>query len=164
MNNMTELSIVTATYNRINSLRKNIKSVAAQSLKDKEHIIIDSLSTDGTDKLINDYIKEADYPVIYIREKDSGPYDAINKGIKISNGEWVHTLHSDDCYYSNENLEKVLSAETKNIDVLTCAILVKDASSPCSQNSLWIPKYEDKINHYSLCQLQDLTKSVLFLG
>ncbi len=84
---MTKLSIVTATYNRINELRKNILSVANQSLKDKEHIIIDNLSTDGTDKLINDYSKEVDYPVIYVREKDNGAYDAFNKGIKIANGE-----------------------------------------------------------------------------
>jgi len=146
---MTKLSIVTATYNRITVLRKNIQSVANQSLKDKEHIIVDSLSTDGTDKLISDYIKGADYPVIYIREKDSGPYDAINKGIKISNGEWVHTLHSDDCYYNSENLEKVLSADNKNIDVLACAILVKDIGSFYSESSLWIPAYNDKIKHYS---------------
>jgi glycosyltransferase involved in cell wall biosynthesis len=146
---MTKLSIVTATYNRINELRKNILSVANQSLKDKEHIIVDSLSTDGTDRLINDYIKRADYPVIYIREKDSGPYDAFNKGIKISNGEWVHTLHSDDCYYNNENLETILNGDIKNIDVLACAILIKDIGSFYSENSLWIPTYNDKINHYS---------------
>ncbi|MBM3701057.1 MAG: glycosyltransferase [Actinobacteria bacterium] len=145
---MTKLSIVTATYNRVNELKKNILSVANQSLKDKEHIIIDNLSNDGTDELINDYSKKADYPIIYIREKDSGPYDALNKGIKISNGEWVHTLHSDDCYYNNENLEVILNGDVENIDILACAILVKDTGSLYSENSLWIPKYNDKINHY----------------
>jgi glycosyltransferase involved in cell wall biosynthesis len=146
---MTKLSIVTATYNRINELRKNIISVANQSLKDKEHIIIDNLSTDGTDKLINDYSKEVDYPVIYVREKDNGIYNAFNKGIKIANGEWIHTLNSDDYYFNNENLEILLNGNIKNIDVLACAILVKNEESFYSENSLWVPTYNDKIKHYN---------------
>jgi glycosyltransferase involved in cell wall biosynthesis len=146
---MTKLSIVTATYNRINALRKNIISVANQSLKDKEHIIIDNLSTDGTDKLIKDYSKEVDYPVIYVREKDNGVYNAFNKGIKIANGEWIHTLNSDDYYFNNENLEILLNGDIKNIDVLACAILVKNEESLNCENNLWIPTYNEKIKHYN---------------
>jgi glycosyltransferase involved in cell wall biosynthesis len=146
---MTKLSIVTATYNRINELRKNILSVANQSLKDKEHIIIDNLSIDGTDRLIDDYSKEVDYPVIYVREKDNGTYDAFNKGIKIANGEWVHILNSDDYYFNNENLEIILNGDIKNIDVLACAILVKNEGSFYSENGLWVPTYNDKIKHYN---------------
>jgi glycosyltransferase involved in cell wall biosynthesis len=146
---MTKLSIVTATYNRINELRKNIISVANQSLKDKEHIIIDNLSIDGTDKLINDYRNDVDYPVIYIREKDNGVYNAFNKGIKIANGEWVHTLNSDDCYFNNENLEVLLSGDIKNIDILACAIIVKNKESFYKENSLWVPTYNEKIKHYN---------------
>jgi len=146
---MTKLSIVTATYNRINELRKNILSVANQSIKCKEHIIIDNLSTDGTDKLIYDYSKEVDYPVIHIREKDNGVYNAFNKGIKIANGEWIHTLHSDDCYYNNENLEILLNGDIKNIDVLACAILVKNEESFYRENSLWVPTYNDKTKQYN---------------
>jgi len=146
---MTKLSIVTATYNRINELRKNILSVANQSLKDKEHIIIDNLSTDGTDKLINDYSKEVDYPVIYVREKDNGAYDAFNKGIKIANGEWIHILNSDDYYFNNENLEIILNGDIKNIDVLACAILVKNEGSFYEEGSLCVPAYNDKIKYYN---------------
>ena len=98
---MTKLSIVTPTYNNINGLKNNIASVAGQSLKDKEHIIIDNLSTDGTDELIDTYSKEVDYPVIYLREKDNGIYHAFNKGIKIANSEWIHILNSDDYYFNN---------------------------------------------------------------
>jgi len=118
INDMTKLSIVTPTYNNINGLKRNILSVAKQSFKDKEHIIIDNLSIDGTDKLINDYSNEVDYPVTYIREKDYGIYNAFNKGIKIANGEWIHILNSDDYYFNNENLEILLNGDIKNIDVL----------------------------------------------
>lgn len=146
---MTKLSIVTPTYNNINGLKKNILSVVKQSFKDKEHIIIDNLSIDGTDKLINDYSKEVEYPVTYIREKDYGIYNAFNKGIKIANGEWIHILNSDDYYFNNENLEILLNGDIKNIDVLACAILVKNKESFNSENSLWIPTYNDKIKHYN---------------
>ena len=146
---MMKLSIITATYNRVNELRKNILSVAGQSLKDKEHIIIDNLSIDGTDKLINDYIKEADYPVIYIRGKDNGIYNAFNKGIRLAKGEWILTLNSDDYYFNNENLEILLNGDIDNIDVLACAILVKNETSSCIMNSIWIPTYNDKIKHYN---------------
>jgi len=146
---MIKLSIVTATYNRIEELKKNIKSVAAQSFKDKEHIVIDALSTDGTDKLISDYKKEVDYPVIYIREKDKGTYDAFNKGIKIASGEWIHILNSDDYYFNNENLGTILKGDYKNIDVLACAILVKNIDTNCNDGSLNAPSYNDKIKYYN---------------
>jgi len=149
INDMTKLSIVTPTYNNINGLKRNILSVAKQSFKDKEHIIIDNLSIDGTDKLINDYSNEVDYPVTYIREKDYGIYNAFNKGIKIANGEWIHILNSDDYYFNNENLEILLNGDIKNIDVLACAILVKNEESFYSENSFWVPTYNDKIKHYN---------------
>jgi len=144
-----KLSIVTPTYNRINGLKRNIDSVARQSLKDKEHIIIDNLSVDGTDKLIKNYSKEVDYPVIYIREKDNGVYSAFNKGIRKANGEWIHTLNSDDYYFNNKNLEILLNSDIKNIDILACAILVRDEESLNDKDNMWIPTYNDKIKHFN---------------
>jgi glycosyltransferase involved in cell wall biosynthesis len=146
---MIKLSIITPTYNNINGLKRNIISVSKQSLKDKEHIIIDNLSIDGTDKLINNYSKDAGYPVIFIREKDNGIYSAFNKGIKAAKGEWIHTLNSDDCYFDSENLEILLNGDIKNFDILACAILVKIEASSGSENNLWVPSYNEKIKHYN---------------
>jgi glycosyltransferase involved in cell wall biosynthesis len=146
---MVKLSIVTATYNRVNELKNNMLSVANQSIKDKEHIIVDSMSDDGTDKLVNGYIKEVDYPVIYIREKDHGTYDAFNKGIKKASGEWVHILNSDDYYFNNENLDEILNGDINDFDVLACAILVKYEEYFYSESSLCVPRYNDKIKHYN---------------
>ena len=105
---MVKLSIITATYNNVIGLKRNIDSVLNKTFKDKEHIIVDNLSNDGTDLLVKDYAGNAGYPVIYIRERDNGIYNAFNKGIKAANGKWVHILNSDDCYYNDSSLAVLL--------------------------------------------------------
>ncbi|GAI64996.1 unnamed protein product, partial [marine sediment metagenome] len=68
---------------------RNLESVSSQNFKNKEHIIIDNLSNDGTEDLIKNYKTNVTYPVIYIREKDFGIYNAMNKGIRIAKGDWI---------------------------------------------------------------------------
>lgn len=106
---MTKLSIVTATYNRINTLRICLESVKKQIYQNFEHIIIDNNSTDGTAELIEEYKQSVSYSVKYVREQDTGIYNALNKGIKNSSGEWIHFLHSDDYYLDEKIIQKVFS-------------------------------------------------------
>jgi glycosyltransferase involved in cell wall biosynthesis len=145
---MIKLSIITPTFNNASVLKENINSVLAQSFKDVEHIIIDSLSNDGTDKLVDDYKKIANYPVIYVREKDNGLYEAINKGIKIARSEWIHILNSDDYYYSNESIKELFKSDIQSFDVITCSIVIKNEKND-KLNSIWVPEYNVKINHYN---------------
>lgn len=99
------ISIVTPSYNQGKLISKTIDSILMQNIGSRlEYIIVDSLSDDDTDKIIRSRIpdiKKNGITFKYIREKDSGQADAINKGWKVSNGDIVAWINSDDEYYPN---------------------------------------------------------------
>jgi glycosyltransferase len=112
---MTKVSIITVSYNSAKTIEDTIKSVLSQIYPEIEYIIIDGGSTDGTLGIIEKYkIKIAKV----ISEKDKGIYDAMNKGIKITTGEILGILNSDDIY-KNENIIKTVieNIESRNADV-----------------------------------------------
>ena len=89
------LSIITVTYNCADTIERTIKSVISQLDSDIEYIIIDGASTDGTKEIIEKYSR---YLSCWVSEKDDGVYDAMNKGIKASKGEWVAFINGNDWY------------------------------------------------------------------
>ena len=102
-----KLSIITAVYNRQDTVAHAISSVAAQSYSDVEHLIVDGASTDGT----LDAVKRLARPGMkVISEPDRGIYDAQNKGIRAATGEVVGLMHSDDFFAHDRVLEKVAFA------------------------------------------------------
>lgn len=89
-----KLSIITINYNNAEGLRKTLASVAAQTYRGIEHIIIDGGSTDGSVEVIKEY--ESDnhssiHPltIIWSSEPDNGIYNAMNKGIEIALGKRI---------------------------------------------------------------------------
>lgn len=99
------LSIVTVVFNNDKTLERTIQSVFDQTYKNIEYIIIDGGSTDGTLEIIKKY---ADKLAYWVSETDQGMYDAMNKGIRLAKGKWIHILNSDDYYVNNKVLEKVI--------------------------------------------------------
>ena len=97
-----KVSIITINYNNKEGLEKTIQSVISQTYNDYEYIIIDGGSTDGSVDIIKQNEKGIDY---WISEKDTGIYNAMNKGIQRAKGEYLHFLNSGDCYYSNDVLD-----------------------------------------------------------
>ncbi len=95
-----KLSLVTITYNNASGLEKTIKSVFAQNYLSKdefEYIIIDGGSTDGSVDLIKKYAVEPEGKISkWVSEKDSGIYNAMNKGIKLCSGSIIGLLNSGD--------------------------------------------------------------------
>lgn len=90
---MPSISLITAVYNRQKTIQSTIDSVASQSEPDIEYVVVDGMSSDGTDLVVarnNSKISRS------IREHDSGIYDALNKGIQASTGDIVGFLHADD--------------------------------------------------------------------
>ncbi len=97
---MCKVSIITATYNSASSLNSCLDSVVKQNYKDLEYIIIDGKSFDDTLNIVRDYQKK--YPYIkLISEKDSGIYDALNKGVQLATGDVLGFVHSDDLLANN---------------------------------------------------------------
>lgn len=102
-----KISIITVAYNSGNTIEDTIKSVLSQTYDNYEHIIVDGGSTDNTLEIIKQYEKKYDGKLKYVSEKDNGIYDAMNKGIKMSTGDVIGLLNSDDVYNNNKVLEKI---------------------------------------------------------
>lgn len=97
-----KLSIITINYNNALGLEKTIKSVINQSRKDFEYIIIDGFSSDNSSDIINLYRSKIDHIII---EKDTGIYNAMNKGIKVASGEYLLFINSGDELSDNSIIE-----------------------------------------------------------
>lgn len=100
------LSIITVCFNVEDTIEKTMRSVLDQTFIDLEYIIIDGASNDRTIDIVNKTIKS--YPnrtIHFISEPDNGLYDAMNKGILHSNGEWIGIMNSGDYYPSEQSLE-----------------------------------------------------------
>lgn len=111
------ISIITPTCNSAQEIESCILSVAEQSCADKEHLIIDNLSSDETLDIVKRYATL--YPHIrYLSERDNGIYDAMNKGIKKSCGQWIYFLGSDDTFFDRHVLRDLRFADATELDVI----------------------------------------------
>lgn len=100
-----KISIVTVCYNSESTIRNTLESVLEQDYSNIEHIIVDGASTDGTMRVISEYDSQI---AKIISEPDEGIYDAMNKGIKISSGDVIGILNSDDYYSTCSSLRHLM--------------------------------------------------------
>ena len=107
-----KLSIITINYNNYSGLQKTMQSVFDQTWKDYEYIIIDGGSTDGSKEFIELNSDKINY---WVSEPDKGIYNAMNKGIIKSNGEYLLFLNSGDYFAYQYSLNNFIS-ETINKD------------------------------------------------
>lgn len=113
---MEKITIITVTFNCKNSIEKTIQNIINQSYKNIEYIIVDGRSTDGTVEIINKYTNNID---IFISEPDNGIYDGMNKGIKLSSGDWIIFMNSGDYFVSLDILDKIFKTTIdSNIGVI----------------------------------------------
>jgi len=89
------VSIITVCFNSADTIEDTIKSVLSQDYKDIEYIVVDGGSRDATLEILTKYRSRISK---YISEPDNGVYDAMNKGIKLSTGDVITILNSDDIY------------------------------------------------------------------
>lgn len=104
-----KISIITVSFNSEKTIDETINSVLEQDYENFDYIIIDGNSTDNTVKISESYkdkfaARGIDFKII--SEKDNGIYDAMNKGIKMTDGEIIGIINSDD-YYQPGALSKV---------------------------------------------------------
>lgn len=101
-----KLSIITVNLNNRDGLQKTIDSVVSQTFKDFEWIVIDGGSTDGSKELLEQY---ADHFAYWVSEPDKGIYNAMNKGVRAAQGEYLQFLNSGDYLRETNTLDKVFS-------------------------------------------------------
>jgi glycosyltransferase involved in cell wall biosynthesis len=111
--NLPKISIVTVVYNGVSLIERTIISVLSQTYTNIEYIIIDGASTDGTLNLLEKY--ESKIALIH-SGKDDGIYDAMNKGLKDSTGDYILFLNAGDELFSSDTIEKALTG-IQNADV-----------------------------------------------
>lgn len=100
------ITIIIPTYNCEKTIGSALDSILRQSINEVEILIVDSLSTDRTLKIVAQY--QTNHSNIVVRsEKDEGIYDAMNKGIGLAKGNWLYFMGSDDTLYEETTLEKI---------------------------------------------------------
>ena len=116
-----KISVITVVYNDITNIRQTMDSFFDQTWPEKEYIVIDGGSTDGTVDVIKEY---ADRLAYWCSEKDDGIYHAMNKGLQHCSGDWVNVLNSGDLYASSRSLELAI---TKAPDISQADVIYGDS-------------------------------------
>lgn len=112
MSNPVLVTVVTVCRNVKSSLEKTMNSLLHQSYAHVDYVIIDGASTDGTPEMLG-----KTEGIRWISEPDKGIYDAMNKGIRMAEGEWVIFMNAGDVFASDDTLSKVFSVE-RDADVI----------------------------------------------
>ena len=100
-----KITIITVCYNAQELIEKTINSVTMQTYKNTEYIIIDGASSDSTINILEKQKQNID---ILVSEPDTGIYNAMNKAIKLSKGDFLIFLNAGDTFYSENTLESVI--------------------------------------------------------
>ena len=107
-----KLSIITINRNNAVGLEKTLQSVAAQTFKEFEYVVIDGASTDNSVEVIKAHESKIAH-LKWISELDTGIYNAMNKGVRMASGEYIQILNSADCLAAPEITERMLGALEK---------------------------------------------------
>lgn len=110
------LTIIICTYNSGERLIKTLNSILLQNVQDYEVLIIDGASTDNTVDIIKDYEIKFAEKLRWISEKDNGIYEAMNKGVKMAQGEYLNVIGAGDWLEEN-TLEKVCELISINPEI-----------------------------------------------
>ncbi len=106
-----KISIITVVYNNEKTIEDALNSVLGQTYKNIEYVIIDGKSKDNTVSIIKEHENKLGF---FISEKDSGIYDAMNKGILAATGDVIGILNSDDLYQDATVIESVMNQFIQN--------------------------------------------------
>ena len=147
------VSVIVPVYNSQDYIEECLYSIITQTYKNFEIIIVDDGSTDLTMTIINKiYQDEQDVKIVVVKQNNSGPSAARNHGIRLSHGDYIAFLDSDDQWYPNK-LERILSElkKDKSIDVISSLYSIGEKTK--------YKQTDGSISYFSLYKL--LFKNVL---
>jgi glycosyltransferase involved in cell wall biosynthesis len=111
-----KISVITATYNRATTIVRAISSIKSQTYSNIQTVVVDGASEDNTISLLTPLLSSDD---VVVSEPDNGIYDALNKGLKLASGDIIAFLHSDDLYFDDNIIAKVMKYfEDDKIDLV----------------------------------------------
>lgn len=136
------LSVITVCYNE-KELERTCKSIVEQTFQDFEWVVIDGGSNSETLEILNKYKSRMD---VFVSEKDTGIYNAMNKGIALASGKWLNFMNAGDTFHESNTLENVF---VKNADVLKNADIVYCDSLFCNpDNTSDLNEFPDKPDYF----------------
>ena len=177
---MAKITVVIATRNVENLIRVTLQSIADQTLKDIEIVVIDSASTDNTLKILGEY---KSYISKLISEPDSGIYDAWNKATPYINSSWVQYLGAGDVLASKDVFQKMvehldtaypshtivygnllLISEETGDEFETIAVLPEDIGRKFINGRLTTPIHPETFSHIKTIKKFGFDKNFRFAG
>ena len=158
-----KISIITINYNGDLFLEQTILSVINQTYPNIEFIIIDGRSTDNSLNIIKNYSSQIS---IHVSEPDHGIADAMNKGLKLSTGDLILFLHSDDYLISSTSIENAAKEVDLEYDIYAYPIRYGSTSSARSLYprgfNLWINFKTGVFHQASMCKKEVFHRAGLF--
>ena len=156
------LSIITINRNNETGLAKTLDSVIAQTSNSFEYIVVDGASIDDSVSLIQQ--ASAKREIHWISEKDTGIYNAMNKGIRMAQGEYLMFLNSGDYLVDKCVVESIMSrAESENFPPILYGNIVKiwpdghtHIDRGWSGNLTFLSFYQGALNHVGTLIKADL--------
>jgi hypothetical protein len=138
------VTILTPSYNQVRWLGDNLASVASQTYRRIEHIVMDGGSTDGSVELL----RASGESVTWASEPDNGQADAINKAFARSHGEIIGWINSDDAYFDRDVVADVVAffQDNPEIDVVY-GHGAQIGSDGIVVQILWAPRFDSELLH-----------------
>lgn len=154
---MEKISIIIPSFNSEKTIEKCIKSILNQTYQNTEIIIIDGCSTDQTLNIIKKYKK-----INIISEPDKGVYDAFNKGIKISTGQWLYFMGSDDFLFDKDVLKNIFKNKNYSSYKLIIGKIIYDNSRVNKSYYNWTLFFRNSVHHQACFYKKTLFKNFLY--
>lgn len=130
---MTEpiFSIIVPTFNAEATLRACLDSVQRQTFENFQLVLVDGGSTDGTLDTANSFVPDLGTRLVIHSGPDQGAYDAMNRGVGLSTGNWLLFLGADDTLYESDTLARVAAfiAEHQSSDLVYGDVMLRSTSS-----------------------------------
>lgn len=131
-----KVSVITVSFNSVNTIERTLDSVRSQDYEDIEYIVVDGQSTDSTVDIIT---RHRDLVDVFVSEPDSGIFDAFNKGMNLANGDIICFLNSDDAFTNDNVVSKVVAEfEKDHADLLISGVIMADSPKTRAVR-VWMP-------------------------
>ncbi|PTR01283.1 glycosyltransferase involved in cell wall biosynthesis [Mucilaginibacter yixingensis] len=157
------ISVIIPVFNAKAVIKNCLQSIISQTYKSFDVWFIDGASNDGTLDIIQAYIKEYDY-IHLVSEPDHGIYDAMNKGIALSKGNWRYFLGSDDTFFNDHALANIaLNIESTNAEVVYGNVIMRGKNQWNLDNVVFDGLYTlEKLIDRNICHQAIFYKDTVF--
>jgi putative colanic acid biosynthesis glycosyltransferase len=151
------VSIVVAVRNAEKNIERTLESIIAQDYAQKEIVIIDGASTDGTLDVISKY---KEHIGCLVSEPDRSIAEAYNKGIVRAHGAWIYFLNADDIFYTNHTLSDVFDARTYDGYEMVIGTVLAENGRVFKGRLTWKLLMRNRVHHQAIFYRAELLRKI----